>query len=106
MTGVTDEHRQRFAAILAGAAIAQPVDSELVAAAQRHDVAPLLYRALREARAWEHQSQEVHEQLARIASAAACVDQLRLPMDQTVIAALAADRIPPLVFKGAALAHR
>jgi hypothetical protein len=82
------------------------VSDALVAAARQHDVGPLLYRALHDAGAWERQPTEIRDRLAKLAAEAVLFDELRMVTDRSVVAALAAAGLTPLIFKGAALAHR
>jgi Uncharacterised nucleotidyltransferase len=81
------------------------LDVSLVDQARRHDVAPLVYRALHRTGAWARQPDDVRQALTLIAGETALLDQLRLEHDRRVIAALTAAGVPPLIFKGAALAH-
>jgi hypothetical protein len=89
-----------------GAAWDGTLDASIVDAAQRHDVGSLAFHALHVLDAWDRQSDEVRDGLSRIAGECAILDRLRLDADRTVIAALAAEGIEPVIFKGAALAHR
>ncbi|HTM27269.1 MAG TPA: nucleotidyltransferase family protein [Vicinamibacterales bacterium] len=82
------------------------LDLSLVRQAKGHDVGPLVYRALHRSGAWARQPDEVRQALTQIAGETALLDQLRLGHDRRVIAALAAAGVSPLLFKGAALAHR
>jgi Uncharacterised nucleotidyltransferase len=81
------------------------VDQELLAAARRHDVALLLYRALHERGAWDVQPDAVRDALTAMAREAIAVDQMRVATDRAVIATLVSAGLAPLLFKGAALAH-
>ena len=82
------------------------VSDSLVAAARQHDVGPLMYRALRDAGAWERQPGEIRDALHQLAGQAVLLDELRVATDRSVIVALAGAGLAPLIFKGAALAHR
>ena len=82
------------------------IDPALVREAERHDIGPLVYRALHRGGAWDRQSDGVRDALTRIAAEAALLDEVRRSRDREMIAALAASGIEPLVFKGAALGHR
>jgi hypothetical protein len=83
-----------------------PIDEALIEAAVEHGVAPLVYRALRGDGTWERQPDRVRDELTRIAAEAVLLEALRRDTDRTVIAALAAAGVAPLIFKGAALACR
>jgi len=102
--------RPPVAAILAAAARGDAwtgdVNAAVLADAQRHDVGPLLYRALRGSAAWDDVTDTVRDALRRIAVEAVFVDEARTAGDRDVIAAFADAGIEALVFKGAALAHR
>jgi hypothetical protein len=82
------------------------IDEAVLDAARQHDLGPLVFRALRQGPAWDHQTIVVRGALTRLASEAALVDAIRLDSDRSVIATLAASGLAPLIFKGAALAHR
>jgi hypothetical protein len=109
MMGIHGPHRT-LAAILNGSRSGEPwggmVSNTLVAAAREHDVGPLVYRALHDAGAWERQPSEIRNALAQLAGEAALLDELRVVTDRSVIATLAGAGLKPLIFKGAALAHR
>jgi Uncharacterised nucleotidyltransferase len=102
-------HAARLNAILCAArdghAWDGDVDEMLLSAARHQDVAPLLYRALRHAVAWAHQTDVIRDGLQQLAAEAVLVDAARLTSDRAMIAALAGDGLAPLLFKGAALAH-
>jgi len=89
-----------------GIAWAGTLDASIAGAAQHHDVGPLAFHALHALEAWDRQSDDVRDALSRIAGEAAILDRLQIDSDRTVIAALAAAGVEPVVFKGAALAHR
>jgi len=82
------------------------IDGEFVESARRDDIGPLLYHALRRAGAWDAQPAPCREALATIARNAAAVDAVRLEVDRRVVSALGEAGFQPLLFKGAALAHR
>ena len=82
------------------------LDAELLEAVYRWNLGPLLYRALRATGAWAGQSKDMRDALSRIAAEAAIADRLRVDADRSVIAALTDAGVAPLLFKGAALAHR
>src|SRR5260370_7891237 len=60
------------------------IDEAVVAAAQEHEVGPLVYRSLRRAPAWERQPRTVRDALTQIAGEAALLDQLRVSADRNV----------------------
>jgi hypothetical protein len=82
------------------------VDDELVAEAERHDLAPLIYHALRVSGAWERQPVAARHALAQMAAAAAIVEEFSRRDVHRVLEALANSGVSPLLFKGAALANR
>lgn len=99
----------RLAAILRqdpSASAGEPIDDALIDAAMEHAVGPLVYRALHRNGAWQRRSDRVRDVLTRIAGEAALLEASRRDTDRSVIAALAAAGLAPLIFKGAALAYR
>jgi hypothetical protein len=81
------------------------VDDDLLAAAYRHDVAPLLYRALHDAGVWDRQTGAARDRLAESAREAVLRDEWRVKTDRLVVAMLVSAGLAPLIFKGAALAQ-
>jgi putative nucleotidyltransferase-like protein len=78
---------------------------DLCDSAERHGVAALLYRTLRDAQLLDDQPAAVRERLTRDARNAMMLEAIRHDEVRRVLDTLAADGVAPLLFKGAALAH-
>ena len=76
----------------------------MVEEAVAHGVAPLLYRALQDARVWDRIAPDAKVRLAQIARESVLVESVRSEHLLRTIAALDAEGVRPLLFKGAALA--
>lgn len=79
--------------------------ADACACARDEGVAALLYRALRDARLLDVQSDAVRASLAAEARRQIAFEAVRRPEITRVIEALASADAPPIVFKGAALAY-
>lgn len=82
------------------------IDLDLVRAADRHDVAPLVYHRFHQSEGWNQVPEAARRALSSIAREAAAVDAVRCEHDRQVIRALVAAGLSPLVFKGAAVGCR
>jgi hypothetical protein len=80
------------------------VDLALIDAAVEHGVAPLVYRALHASDGWGALDRDVRARLMQIAREAVIVDEVRAHDLARLVAALHAERVHPILFKGAALA--
>jgi hypothetical protein len=95
----------RLGAILAGRLKTSALDISLAAAGLEHGVGPLLYRAAVDRGEWADVDAGVRAILVRSAREAILTESVRHAHLERLAAALSAEAIEPLVFKGSALAH-
>lgn len=78
---------------------------EFLRAVEAHGVGPLLHHALKSSGAGDHWPEDVREALAEMARKEAVREAIRVEEIRRVLAGLNAERVVPLVLKGAALAY-
>jgi hypothetical protein len=95
-----------IAAILRRDAPAPPegLDVPAVEQAIAHGIAPLVYAALHDRGVWERAAPDARDRLARVAREAILLEPVRAEHLTRVVAAMGAEGVRPLLFKGAAVA--